>query len=176
MDVKLIETGNGGDVRRKTKDIFVIEGLENMPYLALFGGNVNASTPTRRLVNEQAFDWWGNNLLFPNDQGRQFNSLTESRLIDTPLTSSGRIRLEEALKEDLKFMKPFADISVSVTIISTDKVKMLVTVQEPNNLQAKEFVYIWDATKKEIEIPFDEDNPPIPGVSGFDYLFDFEVE
>lgn len=176
MDVKLIETGNGGDLRPRKKDLFVIEGMENMPYLGLFGGSVNASTPAQRLEHEQAFDWWGNSLFYQSNRDLQFNSLTEARLIDTPLTSAGRIRIEEAVKEDLKFMSSFADIDVTVTILAPDVVKIFIVVKEPDNLQAKEFVYIWDATRKEVLIPFDEDNQPVQGVSGFDYFLDFEID
>ena len=58
MDLKLIETGNGGDLVKNSKDLEVIFGFQNMPYLALFGGNPGFSTPTQRPENSQAFDWW----------------------------------------------------------------------------------------------------------------------
>jgi hypothetical protein len=175
MDIKLIETGNGGELAKKTKDLFVIHGFENMPYLALFGGNVEASTPSKRVANEQAFDWWGNALLAPNSPERQMNSLTERTLNNTALTSSGRILIENAVKRDVAFMKPFAKVDVSVTILDFHRVKILLLIKEPSNLQRKEFVYIWDATRKELDIPYDASNPPIPGVSGFDYFLDFDV-
>lgn len=150
MDVKVFETGNGGEISKKSKDISVVLGWQNMPYLAMFGGNVQQSTPKKRFTNEQAFDWWGNSLLFPNDESVQFNSLTERRLGDTPLTSAGRITLENAVKKDLAFMSPFAKVDVSVSIIATDQVMISIIVMQPDNLQRKEFVYIWDTTKGEL--------------------------
>ena len=77
MDLRVIETKNGGDLVSKKRDLSVIEGFENMPYLALFGGCTEQSTPLLRVKSEQAFDWWGNNLFFPNDQSKQLNSITE---------------------------------------------------------------------------------------------------
>ena len=150
MDLKILETGNGGDLSKKSKDVSVILGLQNMPYLAMFGGNVKESTPKKRFSNEQAFDYWANNLLFPNDDSLQFNSLTERILNETALTSSGRITIENAVKKDLEFMNPFAKVTASVSIIGLDKIQIYILIQQPNNLQKKEFVYIWDATKSEL--------------------------
>jgi hypothetical protein len=176
VDVKVIETGNGGDLSRKTKDLFVIEGLENMPYLGMFGGNVQANTAVKRLLNEQAFDFWGNNLFHPNDYSLQFNSLTERTLNNTALTSAGRLLIENAVKKDLQFMQPFAEVDVEVSILATDKIKIFITIQELGNLQSKEFIYIWDATKKELNVIYDPENPPPSGMDGFNYFLDFEID
>lgn len=168
MDIKLIETNNGGDLVRYANDFSIIYGLENMPYLAMFGGNVKSSTPSKRLPTEQAFDWWGNSLM-KNDSSIQLNSLTERTLGNTSLTSAGRIKIEQAVKNDLEFMKPFADVSVSVTIIATDKITIEIFIKQPDNLQDKEFIYVWDATKK--ELLDEESNAPMPEV--IEYFDDF---
>lgn len=150
MDLEIIETGNGGDLVKKPKDLSVVEGFENMVYLALFGGNVEASTPTERIESEQAFDFWGNVLLMGNDPKIQFNSLTERTLGQVALNSSGRILIEQAVKKDLEFMADFALIKVVVSIISTDRIAIGVQITQPDNLQRKEFIYIWDATQAEL--------------------------
>lgn len=152
MDLKVIESGNGGDLVKTSKDLTVISGLGNMVYLALFGGNVKASTPQKRLVSEQAFDYWGNSLFDSNDPDVQFNSLTERTLNTTALSSSGRVRIEQAVIKDLQFMKSFAIIIASVSIPETDKVLIEVKVQEPDNLQEQAFTFIWDATKNEVTV------------------------
>lgn len=152
MDLKVIESGNGGDLVKGTRDLIVISGLGNMVYLALFGGNVQASTPSRRLPTEQVFDWWGNSLLFPNNPELQFNSLTERTLNNVALTSSGRVRIEQAVLLDLAFMKPFAEVTASVTIPETDKVEIAVQLREPDNLQEQEFTFIWDASRNELTV------------------------
>ena len=153
MDVQVIESkGNGGDLVKTNKDIVTIEGLQNMPYIALFGGNVEASTPTERVESELAFDWWGNNLLLPNEPAPQFNSLTERTLQEVALNSARRIQIEEAIRKDLDFMSEFATVSVSASIISTDRVEILIRIQEPDNLEDNSFVFIWDATEQELTI------------------------
>lgn len=150
MDLELQESGNGGDLVKKPKDISVIYGFQNMVYLALFGGNVEASTPVTRLENEQAFDYWGNNLFFKDDPSVQFNSETERVLNQVALNSSGRITIEESVKRDLQFMTEFAKLEIIVSIISVDKVQILINVIKPNNLESVEFIYIWDSTIREL--------------------------
>lgn len=153
MDLQVIENkGNGGDIVKTNKDLVTIEGLQNMPYIAMFGGNVEASTPTERNENELAFDWWGNNLLHPNQPKVQFNSLTEKRLLDVALNSAGRIQIEEAIKKDLEFMSDFATVSVSASIVSTDRIEIAINIQEPDNLEGKTFIFIWNATDQELII------------------------
>ncbi|KKM20617.1 hypothetical protein LCGC14_1643660 [marine sediment metagenome] len=149
MDLEVIESGNGGDLVQKGNDLSQIFGFQNMPYLALFGGNVEASTPVERIPSEQAFDWWGNFLL-SNKPEVQFNSLTERTLNNVAVNSSGRLEIENAVKKDLEFMSTFAEVSVDVSIVSTDRVRILITVLEPENLDPKEFQFIWDFTKQEL--------------------------
>ena len=174
MDLILIETGDGGDFVKTKNDFVGIEGFENMVYLALFGGNIQASTPTQRLQSQQAFDWWGNSLLMPNDQGIQFNSETERVLMKTPLNSSGRLLIEDAVRNDLKFMKEFARVSVAVSIISDNRVVIGVQAQEPDNVQRREFIFLWDATRLELDIDMSQQsvNGAASG-NGFDYILDF---
>ena len=150
MDLKVIEIGNGGDLIYEGKDLSVIEGFGNMPYLAMFGGNVEQDTPSVRLAEEQAFDWWGNSLLMNNDKSIQFNSLTERTLQNTALNSAGRLQIIQAVQKDLEFMKPFAQVSVDVYIISNDRVKILITLTEPQNQQEKKYIYICDGTLKDL--------------------------
>lgn len=150
MDLKVIESGNGGDLVKNPKDLAVVSGLGNMVYLALFGGNVQASTPTKRLETEQDFSWWGNSLFFPNDPTLQFNSLTERILNEVALTSSGRVQIEQAVIKDLEFMKEFANVEASVSIPATDQVEIYVKVTQPDNQQEQEFTFLWDATNNEL--------------------------
>lgn len=153
MDLAFQETNNGGDLQLKGNDLFVIEGWGNMPYLAMFGGNPDAVT-RERLPAEQAFDWWGNNLLMPQDQSKQFNSLLEKALMEIPLTSNGRIQIQKKVLEDLAFMKAFAEISVDIEIESVDRVKIIIKVQQPANIQGRvadayrAYIFIWDGTRQ----------------------------
>lgn len=162
MDLQLRETGNGGDFIKKPKDLAVIYGFQNMVYLALFGGNVASSTPVRRLESEQAFDYWGNTLLWKDDPSVQFNSETERVLNQVALNSSGRVTIEEAVKKDLQFMKPFAKVEVSVSVLGLDKIQISVVLTKPDNIERVEYIYIWDATVSElIESSLQSDNSGI---------------
>lgn len=173
MDLELIETGDGGDIVKKPKDLSVLFGFENMPYLALFGGNVKQSTPNLRLATEQDFSFWGNNLLHPADSSIQFNSETERALNTVPLTSSGRVLIQQAVQKDLEFMREFADVSVEISIIATDVVLIGIRLKQPDNLQAQDFVYIWSATKQElIKKEFETVTPNTIRIRYFDLTFD----
>ena len=69
---------------------------------------------------------------------------------ETPLNSSGRIQLLNAVKNDLEFMNQFSEVEVDVSITSSDRIEILIKIQEPNNLQSNEFTYIWDSTEAEL--------------------------
>lgn len=148
-DIKLYETGNGGSVQILGKDLAIYQGWENMIYIALFGGNME-STPAKRQLNEQALDFWGNTFL-KNIPELQYNSRTERTLAEVSINSQGRILIREAANADLEFMRQFADISVEVELTDIDKVRIAVTIKEPDNNQAKDFIYLWDGTKADFE-------------------------
>ena len=168
----MVETGNGGDLELIGRDLSMVEGFENMPYLGLFGGNVEASTNGPKKPNEQAFDWWGNSLLMANNQSIQFNSLLEKALNEIALTSDGRIKLEQIILRDLQFMKVFSEIEISTSIIATDNYKIAIKIIQPDNLEDKQFVYIWDATNSTIQIARDRViQDPQAFSDGFSYGF-----
>tara|TARA_R110001599_G_scaffold318295_1_gene527886 strand:- start:1089 stop:1613 length:525 start_codon:yes stop_codon:yes gene_type:complete len=143
-DLEIIETGNGGDARLVSRDLFMISGWENMPYLAMFGGNLRQSTGATRAEAEQAFDWWGNRLLFSDTPELQFNSLTERRLNSVALNSSGRLLVEQAIVRDLEFMQAFAEISVETAITGPDRLEIRISIRKPEQLQEQVYIYLWD--------------------------------
>lgn len=151
-DVRIIEAGDGGDVVliQQKGDLEIINGFQNMPYLGMFGGNVEESTPIERVVDEQANDWWGNRLLMNQNQTIQFNSLLERTLKNVALTPSGRNQIINAVQSDLSFMDEFSTYEVEVAIVSTNRIEILIKIQEPNNLESNEFTYIWDSTQAEL--------------------------
>lgn len=176
MDLEIEETGNGGDYVKNPKDISIIGGFQNMVFLGLFGGNVEASTPNERLQGEQDFSWWGNSVLFKDNPDIQFNSITERRLIEVACNSAGRVKIEEGVKKDLAFMKAFAEVKVAVSIVSDDRLAIGIKLTRLDNLQEREFIYIWDATNLELiskdsVTKFPKGSSLIPS---FDYKFDFD--
>jgi hypothetical protein len=151
MDFELEDNGDGGDLILTVNDVKFISGFQNMPYLGLVGGNVEASTRVR-LESEQAFDYWANSLLMNNESVIQFNSETERLLLVTALNSDGRLKILEAVKKDLSFMKQFSDLTVSVSIPKVDFVEIKLKINELNNQSSTEFVYIWDSIKRELSV------------------------
>lgn len=149
-DLKLIETFDGGDFVLNGRDLVLIDGFQNMPYLGMFGGNVEQSTK-EFLPNEQRFDCWMNSLLMFNQPAIQMNSETERILNSTALTSAGRLRIEQAVKDDLDFIKSFGTVTIAVSIAAVDRVEILIQIQELETQETTEFVYIWDATQQELE-------------------------
>ena len=103
MDIAVVETLNGGDIQIKGNDFASQGGWGNMIYLALFGGNIEGVTK-EQFPTEQNLDWWGNNLIFEQDEAKQFNSLTEKKLSEIALSSSGRAQIEQVIRQDLKIL------------------------------------------------------------------------
>lgn len=146
-DIKVIDEGNGGDIVQGTPQGFAMTaGFENMVYLGLFGGNVAESNQESQINT----DWWGNDLLMPEENKKQFKAETEKLLQETPLNSTGRIRVEEAAKRDLEFMQAFANLSVNVSIADSDTVRIGVIVREPEQLTNKRFQFVWNRTEERL--------------------------
>lgn len=132
-DIAIVESGGYGDFTLNGNDLAVFKGLENAIYLAMFGGNLEADTKPQRQKGVQAFDYWGNTLLFSQLPKAQFNSLTERTLNNTELTSQGRVTIENAIKNDLSFLP---NLNVSVSIVSTDRINVSVRTILPNGTEA----------------------------------------
>ena len=126
-DLAITETGNGGDLILQGNDLGVVNDIQNMPYLGMFGGNVEESTTSIKSADSK--DWWGNDLLMKANQSIQFNSTVEKILNTTELTSQGRSIIEDAIKNDLQFLAPQTIIIVTVTIVATDRINVNIQVK-----------------------------------------------
>jgi hypothetical protein len=140
MDLAITEeNNNGGDLILIGNDLAMVFGIENMPYLAMFGGNPGFPTKNK-VVEEQSFDWWGNNLLMAGNQSIQLNSLTELTLRKVALNSSGRIQIEEAIKKDLEFLSAFATVTVSASIVSLDHIRIEIKILQNDGLSSVKII------------------------------------
>ncbi len=133
FDIAILETGNGGDGLIQGNDFVMVFGIENMPYLAMFGGNPGFISKNK-VTAEQSFDYWGNNLLMPNNQDIQFNSLLEQKLKTVALNSSGRIQIEDAIRKDLLFLSSVATVTVKAVIESTDRIRIEIRIVQNNGI------------------------------------------
>jgi hypothetical protein len=173
MDTVILETYNGGDISKIGNDVLTVNGFENMPYIAMFGGNPSQSTPTQRVAGEQNFDWFGN--AFETDAILQTNSLTERTLRSVALNSAGRVQIEQAVNADLEFMRTFAKVTVNVSIISDDRVQIDIYIVELSNLQNTSQRFIWDSSNQTIDL---ESNyiQPLEGIGYWFIEDDFIVQ
>jgi len=173
VDLKIFESGNGGDVFLSGLDLAKALTFDNFPYIAMFGGNPGNSTPVDRANNEQAFDFWGNNVFFSGSKEQQFNSFTEAALESVDLNSNGRLKIEDAIKKDLLFMGPFANVDVNVSILGQERVGISIKIIQPENNVNKEFMYIWDGVLLLDETLTYNNNPLV--IEGLDELLETEI-
>lgn len=144
-DLLIYETGDGGDLRVLNNDLALTTSLFNQVYLCLFGGNVEASTKGNELNNEKRFDWWGNSLLELN-----FNSETEHTINNVTLNASGRLKILQAVKNDLKPIELVANYNVNVYLESSYRFKIVINLTEKLNKQEKIIQILWDISKDEV--------------------------
>lgn len=119
-DLLIAEFGNGGDLALRGNDLVGVTGIENTPYLSMFGGA----------------SWWAN-YMFPQNL---FSSQTETALRINPLTSAGRIAIEQAANADLAYLNNIAGTiwSVDVTIPIPNRLEMAITIN------GQQFIYQWN--------------------------------
>lgn len=151
-DILLYETGSGGDFAIVNNDLLMGESLYQQIILALFGGNIEASTKQFYLETEDRFDYWGNNLIWKDVKTKQFNSETERTIRSIALNSSGRLTLIQAVEQDLSYMKSIADISVNVEILEIYKTRIVINFTEKTNQQDKLLQLVYDNAKGEVII------------------------
>lgn len=151
-DIHLFETGNGGDFAIINNDLLMGESLYQQIYLALFGGNIEASTKPSYLASEERFDYWGNSLIWKDAKTKQFNSETERTLGNVALNSSGRLSILQAVNNDLDYLKGVVDFTVEVGIESVSRISITVSFSEKTNQQDKVLQMVWNNSKNEVII------------------------
>ncbi|RDY57714.1 hypothetical protein [Flagellimonas nanhaiensis] len=151
-DLQLTEYGSGGDITLMADDLLLNEELLQMAYLAMFGGNKEASTKGNELEDEERVDWWGNTLLFGEKTNKQMNSTTERILDDVVLNSSGRLEIKRAVEKDLEFLAPIAEVTVAVSIETSNRVEIFIKLERLSNQQEKILQLIFDNATKAIII------------------------
>jgi phage gp46-like protein len=151
-DILLYETGSGGDFAIVNNDLLMGESLYQQIILALFGGNIQASTKQVYLETEERFDYWGNSLAWKDTKTKQFNSETERTIQTVALNSSGRLTIIQAIEQDLNYLKTVADTNIEVEILGNSKIRITVTFSEKTNQQDKLLQLVYDNAKGEVII------------------------
>lgn len=151
-DISIYESGDGGELAIIADDLLLGESFFNQIYLSLFGGNYDQSTKQSYLPTEEREDWWGNSLLFSEDTISQFNSETERALNEYPLNNLGRLRLIEAVSNDLKHLNDIANIEVDVNFFNDNKVKIIINFSAKANDEEKTMTLIYSNVSNEVII------------------------
>jgi hypothetical protein len=83
-------------------------------------------------------NWWGNYI-----QPNPLTSQTEDTLTKTPLNSSGRLKIEEAINADLSFLDNINGTAWDVTtsIVSPDRLKINI------DINGQQFNMVWNPDK-----------------------------
>ena len=123
-DILIYETGDGGDILLRGNDMASVGGYENTVYLAMFGGS----------------SWWGNFMVPPE---QQYNCVTEDVLNTTPLTSQGRVLIENAIKTDLAYLSSIPGTTTKVTTTITNANRIEINI----DINGQQFNYVWNPDK-----------------------------
>lgn len=151
-DILLAETGDGGDFAILNNDLLLGESLYQQIYLALFGGNIEASTKVSYLESEERFDYWGNSLVWNDVKTKQFNSETERMLQNVALNSSGRLKIIQSVNKDLEYLKDVVNLTVDASILSVNKLRIIIEFTQLSNQQDKVLQLVYDNAKGELII------------------------
>ena len=151
-DILLYETGASGDFFIENGDLLMGESLYQQIFLALFGGNIEASTKDEYLESEERFDYWGNVLIWKKEKSKQFNSETERTIQENVLNSQGRLAILRAVNEDLTYLKTIINYTVDVIISGRDNLKIIVSFTEKSNQQDKVLQMVYNNAKNEVII------------------------
>ncbi|NRA92522.1 MAG: hypothetical protein HRU26_07525 [Psychroserpens sp.] len=144
--LKVVETLDGGDLVLKGNDLEGTDSILNHPYIALFGGNFRQSTEDVGDQDETRYDWWGNDTILRNQISTQINSSFERSLNEIPISSEGISLLEDIVLKDLSFMSDIADVSVSITALSSNSIKVSISIKKPESLTDDVYTFIWNGT------------------------------
>lgn len=111
IDVVIFETGSGGNVAVQNNDLAVCYGYENMPYLSMYEGRGS----------------WMDDLFLTGDQ--QHAATTEAVIAATPLTSTGRGEIEDAMSNDLDDLANISGSTKSVAVSLASKNRIDANIQ-----------------------------------------------
>lgn len=151
-DLNIFENGSGGELSIINDNIPLVETLYQTIYIALFGGNIEASTAGDEIDGQERLDWWGNSLLYPNIEPKQFNSETERALNNNALNTSGRLIIESAVVSDLEYLREITNFTVNVTISSVNTVNISIVLIGLPNEPAQSVNFVWNNARNELII------------------------
>lgn len=98
MDMKLISTPDGGEIVLEAGVLQLSNGIREAVMLSWFGGNFEDSGEPQDLAKT----WWAN--FDEDDEASRYRSRTQYVLTAMPYTTGNRVKLEQAMADDLAWM------------------------------------------------------------------------
>lgn len=171
IDFVRYETFDGGSIffYDKDKDIQTTKSLFTFVYVLMLGGNVEASTTGAEELREKRSDFWGNYAFYPNTPEKWINSKFERMINTTELTTVGRLKLEQALNDDLKRLKVYGNLEATVTIESNNRIRADIELEDVGV-----FTLTWQANLNETILTSDDgvsEGEPEPPATVVTYEF-----
>ena len=151
-DISIFESGDGGELNIINGDLVLSNTLYQHIYISLFGGNVNYPTKGNEVKSQERLDYWANDLIFKDRFNKQYNSLTEQTINKVVINSSGRLKIENAVKQDLSYISNIVELSIDVVILDINRLSINLTLSETSNKSNKLLQFIWNSSKNEIII------------------------
>jgi len=142
-DVLLFNTVDGGEINVVDGQPEMTGGFETAVYLSLFGGNEDDDG---RPNNPKT--WWPN--VEEEDPSKRYVSETQNLLLGLPLTSGNLLKVEEAVKRDLQWMKNeniISKLEVFASIPDVDKINISITIEAEGKEENFNFTINWKAMK-----------------------------
>ena len=140
-DVLLFHTNDDGEITVVNGIVEMTGGFETAAYLSLFGGNEDDAGGA-----DKSKTWWGN--IAEIDPANKYVSETQNILQALPATSGNLIKVEDAVRRDLKWFldkKIASSIDVTVTIPQLNRLKIVVKIEAIGEESQFEFTENWRA-------------------------------
>lgn len=136
-DILLTHTPDGGDIELANGRIVTDDTLRTAFYLSLFGGNEEDNGDSET----QDEEFWGNKIAPSDDQ--KLRSKTQAVLLGTESTSANRIKVEDAVLEDLQWAvsQGWVESIVATVTIPSSKQARLRVVPVVNGASLPEIVF-----------------------------------
>lgn len=143
MDVLIYQTPDDGDIKVQDGVTQLTPGFESAVYLSMFGGNEDDDGSAGNQLS-----WWGNQL--DADEARHYRGETETTLESIPAVPVNLLKVEEAVKRDLKWLtetRAASSVTVSTSMPAVDTVSIVVFVVADGVESQFEYVENWKASR-----------------------------
>jgi phage gp46-like protein len=112
----MTHTSDGGEIEYLNGQPTMSDGIFNLVYLSLFGGNEQDSG----LQGDDNKQWWGN--FGETDVSKKYRSETQHLLRSIPAIPANMRRIEDAAQRDLAGLEVIKSATAAVSLVAMNKV------------------------------------------------------